>query len=472
MRLTTSSKLRLVLLASLTTATLPVNTVAAAQTSTAKELSILEIYNFALKHDANLAAAKARLDAKLEVKNQTRALFLPKVALKADTKINDSTTTNEPTDANPFSSIGAGSRHYNSHGYNLSLIQPLLDMNSIYKIPESEIKINQARVFYHIASQAIIAQTGQVYINTLIAEEDLQVALAEQKAIEEQLQKAKLAFELGTSTITDTNEAQAARDLIYAKVIAKTNDLEVARHKLRTLTGQGNVNLQRIRGSLPIDDPSLQVPEYKTLLDVAMKANSQLLLSNLDYALSRVQLSQKKSGRLPVVNAFASYGTSTANGSTFSDTNSETDFYTGGVELTLPLYSGGATSSFIREAASTVEEKKQILTDKKRSTELELQQSYLLVNLARSQVIAFKQAVKTSTSSLESTKVGFDLGERTVLDVLAVQKNYYQAIRDLANAQYQYVLAVLSLSYSAGILSDKDIIRVAETIANVPNKHP
>lgn len=432
-----------------------------------KELSILDVYNFAQEHDANLAAAKSRRNARLEIKKQTRALFLPKVSLKADTKINDSTTTNEPTDASPFSSIGVGSKHYNTHGYNLSLIQPLLDVTSIYKLPEAEIKTHQAELMYHVASQTLIAQTGEIYITTLMAEEDLKVALAEQKAIEEQLQKAKLAFQLGSSTITDTNEAQAAKDLINAKVIAKTNELENARHKLKTFTGQNNVALQKIQGELPIDDPDLKVPEYTLLQEATKKANSQLLLSKLDYALARAQLAQKKAGRLPVVNAFASYGTSTANASSFNDTNSETDFYVGGLEMTLPIYSGGATSSVIREFSSTVEEKKQLLTDKKRSTELELQQSYLLVSLARSQVIAFKQAVKTSTISLESTKVGFELGERTVLDVLAVQKNYYQALRDYSNAQYQYILAVLKLSFTAGVLSEKDIVRVADVIMKV-----
>lgn len=432
-----------------------------------KDLSILDVYNLALDHDANLAAAKARRDARLEIKKQTRALFLPKVSLKADTKINDSTTTNEPTDASPFSSIGVGSKHYNTHGYSLSLIQPLLDVTSIYKLPEAEIKTHQAELMYHVASQTLIAQTGDIYITTLMAEEDLKVALAEQKAIEEQLQKAKLAFQLGSSTITDTNEAQAAKDLINAKVIAKTNELDNARHKLKTFTGQGNVKLQKIQGELPIDDPDLKVPEYKLLQEATKKANSQLLLSKLDYALARAQLAQKKAGRLPTVNAFASYGTTTANASSFNDTNSETDFYVGGLEMTLPIYSGGATSSVIREFSSTVEEKKQLLTDKKRSTELELQQSYLLVSLARSQVIAFKQAVKTSTISLESTKVGFELGERTVLDVLAVQKNYYQALRDYSNAQYQYILAVLKLSFTAGVLSEKDIARVADVILKV-----
>ena len=347
---------------------------------------------------------------------------------------------------------------------------PLLDMTSIYKLPESKIKINQAKVKYDIATQLLIAKVGEIYINTLLAEEDLRVALAEKKSIEEQLENAKLAFQLGSVTITDTHEAQAARDLIHANVIAKKNQLHISQHKLKTLTGQQNTRLQRINGLLPLDLPQLQLPEYEKLLEAGMKANRYLILAKLDYALEKVRLEQVKSNRLPKINAFVAAGETTSNGSAFSDTNSETEFYSAGVELKLPLYTGGATSSAIKQSSFSVESKKQSLVDMKRNLELELRQGSLLVNLARSQVIAFNQAVKTSTSSLNSTKVGFDLGDRTVLDVLAVQKNYFQAVRDLSNAQYNYLLSVLSLSFTAGVISEKDLEKIAEVIDVINQK--
>lgn len=428
---------------------LPTTLLAESSADFDKELSIMDVYNMAVEHDASLASAKSLLDSKLEVEAQTRALFLPKIAFSADSKINDSDTTNEPSGISPsdpaflLANIGVGEKHYNSHGYSISLLLPLLDVNSIYKIPESKIKINQAKVKYDIAVQLLIAKVGEIYINTLIAEEDLRVAFAEEKSIEEQLQKSKLAFELGSATITDTHEAQAARDLIRAKVIAKKNQLHVIQHRLKTLTGQSNTRLQRINGLLPLDLPQLQLPEYDKLLEAGMQANRSLILAKLDYALERVRLAQIKSHRLPKINAFAAAGEATSNGSAFSDTNSETEFYSAGVELKLPLYTGGATSSAIKQSSYSVESKKQSLIDKKRNIELELREGSLFVNLARSQVMAFNQAVKTSTSSLNSTKVGFDLGDRTVLDVLAVQKNYFQAVRDLSNAQYNYLLSVL-----------------------------
>ena len=444
---------------------LPTTLLAESSADFDKKLSIIDVYNMAVKHDASLAAAKSRLDSGLEIEAQTRALFLPKIAFTADSKINDSDTVNEPSgDTSPFATIGEGEKHYNSHGYSLSLLLPLLDMNSIYKIPESKIQINQAKVQYDIASQTLIARVGEIYINTLISEEDLRVALAEEKSIEEQLQKAKLAFKLGSVTITDTHEAQAARDLIHANVIAKKNQLHVYQHKLKTLTGQKNTQLRRINGSLPLDLPQLQLPEYDKLLKAGMQANRSLILAKLDYALARVRLTQIKSSRLPKINAFAAAGETTSNGSAFSDTNSESEFYSAGVELKLPLYTGGATSSAIKQSSYAVESKKQSLLDKKRNVELELRQGALFVNLARSQVIAFKQAVKTSTSSLNSTKVGFDLGDRTVLDVLAVQKNYFRAVRDLSSAQYNYLLSVLSLSYTAGVISENDLEIIKEVI--------
>lgn len=444
---------------------LPTTLLAESSADFDKELSIMDVYNMAVEHDASLAASKARLDAELEIEAQTRALFLPKIEFTADSKINDSDTVNEPsTDSSPYANIGVGDKHYNSHGYSLSLLLPLLDMSSIQKIPESKIKINRAKVQYDMAIQMLIAKVGEIYINTLISEEDLRVALAEEESIEEQLQKAKLAFELGSATITDTHEAQAARDLIRANVIAKKNQLHVNQHRLKTLTGQKNTRLQRITGALPLDLPQLQLPEYDILLETGMQANRSLILARLDYALAKSRLAQVKSGRLPTINAFAAAGETTANGSAFSDTNSETEFYSAGVELKVPLYTGGATNSAIRSSSYSVESKKQSLLDTKRNIELELREAALFVNLARSQVIAFNQAVKTSTSSLNSTKVGFDLGDRTVLDVLSVQKNYFRALRDLSTAQYNYLLAVLSLSYTAGVISEEDLEKIAEVM--------
>ncbi|MBV1872281.1 MAG: TolC family outer membrane protein [Gammaproteobacteria bacterium] len=447
---------------------LPTTTVAKVNIDKPTELSIIDVYNLAKKHDASLASAKARLDSKLEVSAQTRALFLPKISLSAESKINDSDTVNEPSGStDPFSDIGTGPRHYNSHGFTLALMQPLFDINSIYKIPESKIKVNQAKVGFDIANQLLIARVGDIYINTLIAEEDLRVALSEERAIVEQLQKVKLAFELGSVTITDTHEAQAARDLIRTKVIATKNQLRVSQHKLKTLTGQENTNLQRIRGNLPLDLPQLQLPKYDKLLEAGMKANRSLILAKLDHALAKVRLAQAKGRRLPKINAFAAAGEATSNASAFSETNSETEFYSVGVELKVPLYTGGAMHSTIKQSSYSVESKKQALINKQRNVELELRQGSLFVDLARSQVIAFNQAVKTSTSSLDSTKVGFDLGDRTVLDVLAVQKNYYQALRNLSNAQYQYLLSVLGLSFTAGILSEKDLEKIAEVIDHI-----
>ena len=174
---------------------------------------------------------------------------------------------------------------------------------------------------------------------------------------------------------------------------------------------------------------------------------------------------------MPTLNALAAYGKNNANGSAFSPTRSETHYYSAGIELKVPLYTGGALSSGIRSASAKFEEKKQLHLNKKRDLELELREAALFVTLATSQVQAFSQAVKSSTVSLESTTVGFDLGERTVLDVLAVQKNYYKAVRDLSNAQYQYLLAVLGLKFSMGILSNSDLDKMADMIANINGNH-
>lgn len=450
----------------------PTLSLASSNTKTTQQLSILDVYKLAEKHDAGLAAAKAKLEAKLEVNARTRALFLPKIMLSADSKINDNETENEgftsPSDM--LANIGTGPHHYNSYGYSLSIIQPLLDLTSIYKIPEAKIKEGQAKVSFMLAEQALVARVGTAYIETLMAEEDLLVAYAEKKAIEEQLLKAKLGFELGTATIANTHEAQAARDLVHAGVIASKNKLEVAKLTIITLTGQSNTNLQRVEGALPLNNPAFEVPEFDKLLSVAMQANSSLILAKLNQALAESKLAQAKAGRAPTVNAIAAYGENNANGSAFSPTNSETKYYAAGVELKVPLYTGGALSSGIRSAAADLEAKKQLHTNKKRSIELELQEAALFVGLATSQVQAFSQAVKSSTISLKSTTVGFDLGDRTGLDVLAVQRNHYKAVRDRSNAQYQYLLSVLGLKFSMGILSEADLDKMAEMITDIDDK--
>ncbi len=418
-------------------------------------VDLLEIYHAAQSQDAVFAAARATQQAGQEKLTQGRSLLLPSVNLNANTTYND--VTNTYGAVSPFPS---GNKKYNSHGYGVNLVQPLFREQNWAAYNEAELQVAISEAQFKLAEQDVILRSAQTFFDVLIAQDTVHLTVAQKSAISQQLEQAKRNFEVGTSTITDTHEAQARYDLVVAQELVAENNLEVKRRTLQQLINgeAGELNVLGNAFKLEAPDPA---DVQKWVADAEL-GNYQITLAQAAYQLAEQEVARNRGGHLPTVDLVANYGKNTASGGSFGAT--DTRSATVGVQLNMPLFQGGATQSKWREAEYNREKAKQDLENTRRNVELQTRQAYLGVVSGIAQVRALQQALKSSESLLEASKLGQEVGVRTSLDVLNAQQQLFSTRRDLYQAQYNYLVSHLRLKAAAGSLAEADLGRVNQAL--------
>ncbi len=418
---------------------------------------LLQIYHAAQSQDSVFASARAAKQAGEEKLTQGRSLLLPSVNLSANTTKNNVTTTYA---AGSFLAPYGGNMQYNSHGYGVSLVQPLFREQNWAAYNESELQVTISEAQYKVAEQDLILRSAQTYFDVLIAQDSVQLTAAQKTAISEQLEQAKRNFEVGTATVTDTYEAQARYDLIVAQELNAANNLEIKRRSLQQLVN-GNVGeLNDLGPAFTLEAP---VPaDVQKWVDDAERGNYQIAMARAAAEIADREVDRNRGGHLPTVDLVANYSSTTANGGTFGATDTRATAV--GVQLNMPLFQGGAIQSKWREAEANSEKAKQDLENARRNVELQTRQAYLGVVSGISQVQALQQALKSSESLLDASKLGQQVGVRTNLDVLNAQQQLFSTRRDLYQAQYNYLVSQLSLKAAVGALSEDDIGKVNQSL--------
>ena len=421
----------------------------------AQAIDLLGAYRDALGYDAQINSARAALNAGRERMPQGRAGLLPSVNMTANTGWNDidyKTRTEPPTESKA---------KYNSNGWSLSLSQPLFRWQNWETYKQAELVVVQAEAQYELARQDLILRLAQAYFDVLLAEESLASAQAQKTAIAEQLASAKRNFEVGTSTITDTHEAQARFDLTTAQEIAASNDLLVKRQSLRMIIGKDVEVLKTLRNGAQIVRP--QPDDINQWVSSAETNSLTVQLNRAGLEIASREIQKQRAGHYPTVDLVASRGRSS-----LSDTlslgrtlpGSDTDATTVGLQLAIPLFAGGAMSSRDREAAALREKANADLDNARRSAALAARQAYLGVTSGLSQVKALEQAMISSQSALDSNKLGYEVGVRINIDVLNAQQQLYSTRRDLAKSRLDTLTAQLKLKAAAGALNEEDVSSV------------
>jgi outer membrane protein len=413
---------------------------------------LLDIYHAAQSQDAVFAAARASQQAGQEKLTQGRALMLPSVNLNANTTHNDITTNYAP--GFPFPS---GTQRYNSHGYGATLVQPLFREQNWAAYNESQLQVAISEAQFKLAEQDIILRSAQTYFDVLIAQDTVSLSAAQKTAIAQQLEQAKRNFEVGTATITDTYEAQARYDLIVSQELAAANNLEVKRRTLQQLVNANVSDLNALGPAFKLETPT--PADVQKWVDDAQHNNYQVIQAQAAYELADKEVDRNRGGHLPTVDLVANYNKNTNVGAS-AFTPLDTRSTTIGVQLNLPLFQGGATQSKWREADANREKAKQDLENARRNIELQTRQAYLGVVNGIAQVQALQQALKSSESLLDASKLGQQVGVRTSLDVLNAQQQLYSTRRDLYQAQYNYLVSHLKLKAAAGTLTEEDLAKV------------
>lgn len=411
---------------------------------------LLQVYQQALTQDATFQAARAAQVAGQEKLPQGRALLLPSVNLSANTTHNDVDTQY----SNP--SFASGTRKFNTHGYTVSLNQPLYRKQNFAQYEQAKSAVAQSDAQFSTAQQDLIVRVAQAYFDVLLAQYNVTLAAAQKEAISEQLAQAKRSFEVGTATITDTHDAQARYDLVIAQEIAAQNDLEVKQRALEQITGRPMGELVTVKGEVPLVPPD--AGGMDAAVEKALAQNPEVAAQKAALEAANQQAEIARGGHHPTLDAVATYGDNKLGGGVTGALDQTAA--TVGLQLNIPLFQGGATNSRVREAVANQDRARQDLEAVSRRVAQQTRQAYLGVTSGIAQVKALQQAVISNQSSLDSTKLGLEVGVRTSVDLLNSRQQMFSARRDLAQSLYNYILSRLKLEAAVGDLNEADVTQV------------
>lgn len=416
--------------------------------------TLLEVYQQALQSDPLIHEAEARRLAALESVPQARANLLPQLSA-------DMSFTQFKQDGSSLEVQGIDSYDGDGRNWNVGLRQSVFRWDQMVGLQQAHKVVAKAEAVREAAQQDLILRVAIRYVAVLAAEDSLTSINADRLAIARQLEQAKQRFEVGLIAITDVQESQAAYDQSVASEIGAKRSLATAREYLREITGQYATSL-----SAPVEDFPLPTPDPASeaaWVDQAMNQNLNVVASRLDEEIARTEVSFRKTGHYPTVELTAGRRSSNSNidfspappgqGSISQDQTSDSIQ----LQLVVPLFSGGRTSSRVREAVHLHRASKEQLQRIARETERETRDAYLGVISEISRVSALKQAVASSRTALQATEAGFEVGTRTIVDVLVSQRAVYNAITNYYSSRYDYLLNVLKLKRAAGTLQVQDL---------------
>jgi outer membrane protein len=435
---------------------LPMPAFAADQVSLqAQPLKLMDVYQQALAHDATLASALSTNRAAQEIIEQGKALYRPTVNFNAETNALKSSF-------HYLSTSRTDRAQFENYRYGVDARQPIFRQQNLIQIDQATTQVSIADKQLNVAQQALMLRTTQAYFDVLMAQDRIDLIVAQKTAIAGQLAQAQANFDLGSATITDANEAQARYDLAVAQEIAALNEFEIAKHAVQAITGQLPQRLANVKLQLKANEMGLSMATWQEL---ALLNNLNIQIQQDTAKLAEQEIARIQAGHLPTLDAVASYTNSYANG-TFSTFGAGNELQVGsiGLQLQIPLYEGGAVSSRVRQAQLNKQRAQDDLTAVRRQTELDTQRAYLNLSSSIAQLKALDQAVISSQSQLDATQLGYQVGVRNSVDVLNAQQQFFSAKRDVAQARYNYLINIIRLKAAAGVVAAADLVDINQQL--------
>ncbi|NUZ06010.1 TolC family outer membrane protein [Piscinibacter koreensis] len=410
----------------------------------ARAQSLGELYGAAHAYDATYLSARAQAESAPYRVEQARALLRPNLALAGSA-------------VRSYSNPALG-ESYGSHSFNLQISgrQPLFNRANVANLGQAERSLEASNAELAAAEQDLILRLSQAYFDVLAAQDTLATTRTSMAAISEQLASARRNFEVGTATITDTREAQARYDLARAQEIAAQNDLNNRQIVLDQLVGRSNVAPRPL--AAPVTLPDVPAGNIDVLAADAANGHPQVRRAQAAYEIAQLETEKARAGRLPTIDAIASLGagrSTVAAGQTGNNAGSSI-----GVQLNLPLYTGGQVQARIAETLALEERYRNDLEAVRRLVTQQTRQAYYTLGSSAAQVRALEAAESSSQLALEATQLGYRVGVRVNLDVLNAQTQLFQTRRDLARARYDVLLGTLRLRQAAGQLAPADLVAV------------
>ena len=419
---------------------------------------LISLYEDALKNDSVLSSARFQNKAAQELVKQGKSLFLPSVTMNASFDSQDK-ERKFLTSSLPNNDLLSGKKaDYESYDYGVTLKQPLFNYSAYaqYKKMLSQVSLADKQLIK--TQQDLIYRISKAYFETLLAKDQVDLFQYQRASIQGQLSKAEAQFEAGLISVTDINEAKTKKALIEAQQISAIHKLRIKKREIQVITG-------KLPGKLTPLNPIITFTEIDNLADdwiaIAQENNLDLRIKMDEIKIAEREVDSRRSDHYPTIDAIASrsrnwdkggfpYG-ATANGGmrSFSDTI--------GVEISIPIFSGGMTSSRVREAVLLKSKLEHDVEYLRRGIGLEVRNYYLSLQTNFSEIKAYEQAMNAATLQLESTQLGFEEGLRNSLEVLDAQQILFNAKLNILESRYNYVMNFINLKLSAGMLSFEDL---------------
>lgn len=411
---------------------------------------LLSLYKKAENYDAGIFAARSAYLAEKEGENIAFGQLLPSLNASASINHIDADNDTQPDDS------------YKTRTYSVTLSQPLLNFSSWHNVSAAEQNTLRAESIYLAAQQNLILDVSSAYFGVLRAEENLRSAKSQEAAVKRQYEQAKEQFDVGLIAITDVHEAKASYDASQTLRIRSEGDLTVSHENLSRITGEYSNELETLKSDFPISmDKNTSAEQWA---ESAFQNNLNIKIA--EFALKSVEenLKSSRSGHYPTLNLDAGYNSNDF--SNYKTSNNDPESTNIALTLNVPLYSGGATQSGVRKARHLVEQARQQLTSAQRQAKIEARTEYINLKTNIQTVESLQQNIVSRQSALEATREGYNVGTRNIVEVLDAERSYFTALRDYANARFDFVESNLRIKRSAGTLSVLDVEALNEWLAS------
>lgn len=425
---------------------------------------LMQIYQEARTSDPTLAGAEATKLATDENVDQARSQLLPQIAAalsftRSTGGSNSPSFVPDPVTGNELLLATSTTAYTRSLGTTLD--QSLVDVSRWTALKSSKFIAQAGSATYDAAQQLLLISVAQAYFQVLTSLDALKYADANEKALNRQLEQAQQRFEVGLAAITDVNDAKAQHDAAVASVIFNQNQVDQSREAVRQLTNKDPGEFKKLREDLPLDHPNPDDP--KIWVDLALRQNPSLTSSAFQVDAANQDINTARAGHLPVLNAQLSYARSPSWGDTdfrggsFHDSSDPKWGSSIGVILSVPIFSGGFTQSRVRQAIYNRDFAQDQYELTRRQVEAATRNNFRSVIAGASEVEATKAAVTSAQSSVEATQAGYEVGTRTIVDVLISQQTLLQAQSNYSTARHTFVINGLLLKQAAGVVEVKDL---------------
>ncbi|MGK0441505.1 MAG: outer membrane protein [Pseudohongiellaceae bacterium] len=439
--------------------------------------TLQDVYELALKNDAQLKAAEASYRASIETEEQAFSQMLPQIVAsasysKSDEKVKSKNPRTTSADAVNFIPTESDTKTDNEN-YRISLEQKVFDLATWFNLKSGKAVTQQAQAQLAADQQALIIRVAEAYFSVLRAKDNLEASKAEEQATKRQLEQTQQRYDVGLIAITDVHESRAVYDNTVVQRLTFAGDLGTAYEALTVLTNHSHNNLWQLQADYAVVEPT-PVARDKWV-QFALEHNLQLAATRAATDASHQSAKSKKMAHMPTISANYSYNDNDRDGDTRNrltgisdDSYNQSKGSTWGVTLTIPIYSGGGISSQRRQAYEQYNATLQTGIDTRRSVIQATRSFHLLVMTDVQRVKARARSVISTRSALEATEAGYEVGTRNVVDVLQARRALYASIRDYANSRYDYVLNMLKLKQQAGTLSPEDILALNKALEAAP----